>query len=199
MPPGASEYLENFNPIDRLEQLSIQLSTDVEMSELEQKIKERVRSQIDKNQREYYLREQLRSFTTNYPAMAATRSSRCVRKSRKRICPKKRRKSDTRDHRLERMPAVSAEATIVRNYIETVLAMPWHEKSEDNYDLDHAEAVLDADHYGLEHVKERVIEFLAVRSLTRTFPRRPVEPPSSVWSARPASARRASGSRSRGR
>ncbi|HLT21074.1 MAG TPA: endopeptidase La, partial [Thermomicrobiales bacterium] len=72
--------------------------------------------------------------------------------------------------RLERMPAVSAEATIVRNYIDTVLAMPWHEESEDNFDLDHAQAVLDADHYGLEHVKERVIEFLAVRALTQDMP-----------------------------
>ncbi|HAX23633.1 MAG TPA: endopeptidase La, partial [Chloroflexi bacterium] len=68
--------------------------------------------------------------------------------------------------RLERMPAVSAEATVVRNYIDTVMALPWTTQTEDNLDLDHAEAVLDADHYGLEQVKERIVEFLAVRKLT---------------------------------
>ncbi|MEZ4521457.1 MAG: LON peptidase substrate-binding domain-containing protein [Thermomicrobiales bacterium] len=165
------EYLENPNPIDRLEKLSIQLSTDVEMSELEQKIKERVRSQIDKNQREYYLREQLKVIHDELSGEAATRSSRSGSRSRKRPARGGGAEGRMREiTRLERMPAVSAEATIVRNYIDTVLSMPWHEKSEDNYDLEHAESVLNADHLDWSTSKERVIEFLAVRSLTQNLP-----------------------------
>ncbi len=165
------EYLENFNAVSRLEQLSIQLSTDVEMSELEQKIKERVRSQIDKNQREYYLREQLKVIHDELSGEGGNEIESLRKEVEEKKLPEEAHEKVMREiTRLERMPAVSAEATIVRNYIETVLAMPWHEKSDDNYDLDHAEAVLDADHYGLEHVKERVVEFLAVRSLTRHLP-----------------------------
>src|SRR5690606_28699922 len=67
--------------------------------------------------------------------------------------------------RLERMPTVSAEATVVRNYIDTMLALPWTNEPQDILDLEHAEAVLEEDHYGLEQVKERIIEFLAVRKL----------------------------------
>ncbi len=72
--------------------------------------------------------------------------------------------------RLERMPAVSAEATVVRNYIDTMLALPWTEQSEDILDLDRAEEVLNEDHHGLEQVKERIVEFLAVRKLTAEKP-----------------------------
>ena len=169
--PRRQQYLENFNPIRRLEQLSIQLSTDVEMSELEQKIKERVRSQIDKNQREYYLREQLKVIHDELSGEGGNEIEALRTQVEEKGLPEEAHEKVMREiTRLERMPAVSAEATIVRNYIETVLAMPWYEQSEDNYDLDHAEDVLDADHYGLEHVKERVIEFLAVRSLTQHLP-----------------------------
>ncbi|CAN5474916.1 endopeptidase La [soil metagenome] len=169
--PRRQQFLENFNPIDRLEQLSIQLSTDVEMSELEQKIKDRVRSQIDKNQREYYLREQLKVIHDELSGEGGNEIEALRKQVEKKGLPEEAHEKVLREiTRLERMPAVSAEATIVRNYIETVLAMPWHEQSVDNYDLDHAEAVLNADHYGLEHVKERVVEFLAVRALTKDIP-----------------------------
>ncbi len=165
------EFLENFNAVSRLEKLSIQLSTDVEMSELEQKIKERVRSQIDKNQREYYLREQLKVIHDELSGEGGNEIESLRKEVEEKKLPEEAHEKVMREiTRLERMPAVSAEATIVRNYIETVLAMPWHEQSVDNYDLDHAEAVLNADHYGLDHVKERVVEFLAVRSLTRHLP-----------------------------
>ena len=165
------EYLENFNPISRLEQLSIKLSTDVEMSELEQKIKERVRSQIDKNQREYYLREQLKVIHDELSGEGGNEIEALRSQVEEKNLPEEAQEKVLREiTRLERMPVVSAEATIVRNYIETVLTMPWHEQTEDNYDLDHAEAVLHADHYGLDHVKERVVEFLAVRSLTQDMP-----------------------------
>jgi len=165
------QYLENFNPIDRLEKLSVQLATDVEMSELEQKIKERVRAQIDRNQREYYLREQLKVIHDELSGEGGNEIEMLRERVIERGLPEEAAEKVMREiSRLERMPAVSAEATIVRNYIDTVLAMPWHEESEDNFDLDHAQAVLDADHYGLEHVKERVIEFLAVRALTQGMP-----------------------------
>ena len=165
------EYLENFDPISRLEQLSIKLSTDVEMSELEQKIKERVRSQIDKNQREYYLREQLKVIHDELSGEGGNEIEALRAQVEEKDLPEEAQEKVMREiSRLERMPAVSAEATIVRNYIDTVLTMPWHEQTDDNYDLEHAEAVLNADHYGLDHVKERVVEFLAVRSLTQHLP-----------------------------
>ena len=164
-------FLENFNPVDRLEKLSIQLSTDVEMSELEQKIKERVRAQIDKNQREYYLREQLKVIHDELSGDGGNEIESLREQVEEKDLPEEAEQKVLREiTRLERMPAVSAEATIVRNYIDTVLAMPWTEQSEDNYDLDNAETVLNADHYGLDHVKERVVEFLAVRSLTQDLP-----------------------------
>lgn len=161
------EYLENFDPVERLELLSVHLTTEVEMSELEQKIKERVRAQIDRNQREYYLREQLKVIHDELSGEGGNEIESLRQRVIEKDLPEEVVEKVNRElTRLERMPAVSAEATIVRNYIETVLAMPWNEMSDDILDLEHAQEVLDDDHYGLEHVKERIIEFLAVRALT---------------------------------
>ncbi len=165
------EYLENFDPTDRLENLIIQLTSEVEMAELEKKIKERVREQIDRNQREYYLREQLKVIHDELSGEGGNE----IQKLRDRIeeteLPEEVTERLLREvTRLERMPAVSAEATIVRNYLDTMMAIPWSEESEDNLDLDHAEEILNEDHYGLQQVKERIIEFLAVRALTRDNP-----------------------------
>ncbi len=161
------EFLENLNPASRLENLAVHLTTEVEMADLEQRIKNRVREQIDKNQREYYLREQLKAIHDELAGEGGNEIEALRQKIRDADLPEMVTDRLNKELlRLERMPAVSAEATVVRNYIDTVMALPWSGQSDDNLDLDHAEEVLDADHYGLEQVKERIIEFLAVRKLT---------------------------------
>jgi ATP-dependent Lon protease len=165
--PRRQQYLENLSPASRLEQLALHLTEEVEMADLEQRIKSRVREQIDKNQREYYLREQLKAIHDELSGEGGNEMDALRDKINERQLPEAVTDKLLKEVvRLERMPSVSAEATVVRNYIDTVLALPWTESTVDNLDLDHAEAVLDADHYGLEHVKERIIEFLAVRTLT---------------------------------
>ncbi|HUG16878.1 MAG TPA: endopeptidase La [Thermomicrobiales bacterium] len=159
-------YLEDLNPPHRLETLAIQLTTEVEMADLEQRIKNRVREQIDKNQREYYLREQLKAIHDELSGEGGNELEALRDKIRETGLPEAVTDRMMKEVvRLERMPSVSAEATVVRNYIDTMLALPWTKESEDLLDLDHAEAVLEEDHHGLEQVKERIVEFLAVRKL----------------------------------
>ncbi len=164
-------YLENFSPVSRLEMLAIQLTSEVEMATLEQKIKDRVREQIDKNQREYFLREQLKVIHDELAGEGGNEIEMLRERVRERGLPEEANEKLLKEiTRLERMPAVSAEATVVRNYIDTMLTLPWTEQSEDILDLEHAEAVLDEDHFGLEPVKERIVEYLAVRKLTSEKP-----------------------------
>jgi ATP-dependent Lon protease len=164
-------FLENLNPSNRLENLAIHLTTEVEMADLEQRIKNRVREQIDKNQREYYLREQLKAIHDELSGEGGNEIEALRQKIRDAGLPGEIVERMLKEvSRLERMPSVSAEATVVRNYIDTVLALPWTKQTEDILDLDHAETVLNDDHYGLEQVKERIIEFLAVRKLTEEQP-----------------------------
>jgi ATP-dependent Lon protease len=160
-------FLENLNPAARLENLAVHLTTEVEMADLEQRIKNRVREQIDRNQREYYLREQLKAIHDELSGEAGNEIEALRQKVREANLPENVTDRLMKEVlRLERMPSVSAEATVVRNYIDTVLALPWTQQTEDILDLARAEAVLEEDHYGLEQVKERIIEFLAVRKLT---------------------------------
>jgi ATP-dependent Lon protease len=165
--PSRQTYLENLNPATRLERIAVHLTTEVEMADLESRIKNRVREQIDKNQREYYLREQLKAIHDELSGESGNEIEALRQKINDAGLPEDVTERLQKEVvRLERMPTVSAEATVVRNYIDTVLALPWTKKTDDILDLVHAEQVLDDDHYGLEQVKERIIEFLAVRKLT---------------------------------
>ncbi|MFN8592461.1 MAG: endopeptidase La [Thermomicrobiales bacterium] len=159
--------LEIADPLRRLEHVAAHLATEIDVAALERRIKERVRDQIDRNQREYYLREQLKVIHDELGGENGNEfdllRARVVERG---IPPEISERVLKEIARLERMPGVSAEATVVRTYLETVLALPWHEASEDRLDLAEAEAILDADHYGLETVKERILDFLAVRKLT---------------------------------
>ncbi len=165
--PRRQQFLENINPAKRLEQIAVHLTTEVEMADLESRIKNRVREQIDKNQREYYLREQLKAIHDELSGESGNEIEALRQKINDAGLPEEIAERLQKEVvRLERMPSVSAEATVVRNYIDTVLALPWTQRSDDILDLVHAEQVLDDDHYGLEQVKERIIEYLAVRKLT---------------------------------
>jgi ATP-dependent Lon protease len=169
--PERQALLEQLDPLARLETLLVGMSSELDVLALEQRIKERVREQIDKNQREYYLREQLKAIHDELGGEGGNEIEALREKVRaKHLLADLEERLLKEVSRLERMPAVSAEATVVRNYLDWALALPWNEQSEDVLDLDVAERVLDDDHYGLEQVKERIIEFLAVRKLTSERP-----------------------------
>ncbi len=159
--------LEEQAPIKRLEEIAVHLSNETENALLEQKIKTRVREQIDKNQREYFLREQLRAIHDELGGEHGNEIETLRTRVNERGFPDDVREKVLKElARLERMPAVSAEATVVRTYMETLMALPWHERTEDCLDLGTAEEILDNDHFGLENVKERILDYLAVRKLT---------------------------------
>ena len=160
------DLLEMTDPLARLEKITVTLGNEIEILELEAKIRQRVRQQVDKNQKEYYLKEQLRAIQEELGHDMASE----VHELRERverlglpedIALKVGKELD----RLERMPPHSAELAVLRNYIDWILALPWQERTEDRLDMDFAQHVLDQDHYGLDKVKDRIIEFLAVRQL----------------------------------
>jgi len=160
------ELLETLNPLDRLEKICVILGNEIEILELEAKIRQRVRQQVDKNQKEYYLKEQLRAIQEELGHETMSEIEELREQVRaKGLPPEVDARVRKEVDRLERMPAHSAELIVLRNYIDWVLALPWQESTTDILDTRYAQRVLDEDHYGLERVKERIIEFLAVREL----------------------------------
>src|SRR5215218_5128765 len=158
--------LEMLDPVKRLEQIAVQMTGDLDVAALEQKIKDRVREQVEKNQREYYLREQLKAIHDELSGEGGNEIEALRTRILSRGVPAETEEKLLREvTRLERMPSVSAEATVVRTYLDTLISLPWTEKTEDQLDLDEAERILNDDHYGLEQVKERILDFLAVRKL----------------------------------
>jgi ATP-dependent Lon protease len=160
-------YLNLFPPTDRLERLAVLLTGEAELSDLETTIRSRVRQQIDKSQREYYLREQLKVIHDELSDESGSE----IEALRARIhaggLPEEAREKALREvNRLERTPSSSPEGGVIRSYLDWVLALPWNSRSEDTYDLVQTERILEEDHHGLEKVKERIVEFLAVRELT---------------------------------
>ena len=160
------ELLETLDPLARLEKICVSLGNEIEILELENKIRQRVRQQVDKNQREYYLKEQLRAIQEELGHDQASEVADLREKvSQKGLPAEIATKVNKELDRLERMPAHSAELVVLRNYIDWMLALPWQERTDDRLDMNFAQQVLDEDHYGLEKVKDRIIEFLAVRQL----------------------------------
>ncbi len=159
--------LEICDPLRRLESVAVHLAAEIDVAVLERRIKDRVRDQIDRNQREYYLREQLKAIHDELGGESGNEFDTLRARVAQRGMPAAAADRVTKEvSRLERMPGVSAEATVVRTYLDTVLALPWHERSEDQLDLLEAERLLDAEHFGLKAIKERILDFLAVRKLT---------------------------------
>ncbi|HKS71223.1 MAG TPA: endopeptidase La, partial [Ktedonobacterales bacterium] len=160
------EMLETLDPLARLEKVCVTLGNEIEILDLENKIRQKVRQQVDKNQREYYLKEQLRAIQEELGNDQAGEVAELREKIAAKGLPEEVAARVTKElDRLERMPAHSAELVVLRNYIDWVLALPWSERTEDRLDMKYAQKVLDEDHYGLEKVKERIVEFLAVRQL----------------------------------
>jgi len=154
---------ETFDPLERLEKICVIMGNEIEILELETTIRSRVRSQVDRTQKEFYLREQLRAIQEELGMETSTEAEELRSKLREKTFPaevaaKARKEID----RLERTPAQSAELAVIRSYIDWVLALPWIESSKDVFEIETTRRILDEDHYGLEGIKERIIEFLAV-------------------------------------
>ncbi|MBR6479099.1 MAG: endopeptidase La [Clostridia bacterium] len=163
------KILDEMHPITRLEKMCETLTSEIQMMELEDKIAAKVEQAVDDNQREYYLREQIRALSEE---LDGTDSADEIEEYRQKINSIEHISSKSRDKllkecsRLQKMGNGSpAEATVSRNYLDTVLNLPWDNETKDKLDLKHARKVLDADHYGLTAVKDRIIELLAVRRL----------------------------------
>lgn len=162
------EILEILDLKERIEKLSGHLTHELEILDIEKKIGSRVRKQIEKTQKEYYLREQIKAIQNELgekdEKMAETDEYR--KKIAEAGFPEEVEKKATKElERLEKMPAAAAEAVVIRNYLDWLLELPWSEVTEDRTDLDIVQQILDEDHHGLEKVKERIVEFLAVRQL----------------------------------
>ena len=160
------DLLETFDPLERLEKICVIMGNEIEILELESTIRSRVRSQVDRTQKEYYLREQLRAIQEELGMETSSEAEELrARLKEKSLPPEVMAKVRKEIDRLERTPAQSAEVGVLRSYVDWVLALPWNERSADHFDIEETRRILDEDHYGLEGIKERIIEFLAVRQL----------------------------------
>ena len=158
--------LETADIEKRLEGLMALMEGEVDLLEMEKKIRVRVKQQMEKNQREYYLNEQMKAIQKELGDMDDVPNE--IEELEKKIAnagmsKEAKKKADTELNKLKLMPTMSAEATVVRNYIDWMVNVPWKKKTKVSHDLKIAEQVLEAEHYGLEKVKERILEYLAVQ------------------------------------
>jgi len=158
--------LETADIEKRLEDLMTIMEGEVDLLEMEKKIRVRVKQQMEKNQREYYLNEQMKAIQKELGDMDDVPNE--IEELEKKIAnagmsKEAKTKADTELNKLKLMPAMSSEATVVRNYIDWMINVPWKKKTKVRHDLKIAEQVLEAEHYGLEKVKERILEYLAVQ------------------------------------
>ena len=163
--------LEELDVKARMHKLYAFLCKELEIAELEKSIAQEVRKQIEKNQREYYLREQIKVINKELGDGDERQAEIDEYKKQmegRDLPPEVTEKLNKELDRLAKMPPMMAESGVIRNYVETLLALPWGIYGKDNFDLKHAEKVLNKDHYGLEKVKERILEYLAVRALTKS-------------------------------
>ncbi|MEI6046360.1 MAG: endopeptidase La, partial [Chloroflexota bacterium] len=165
--PEKQALLEELDQQERLEKVGVILAGEIDMLELDSRIRNKVRQQIDKNQREFYLREQLKAIYDELGGELGNESAELRKRLDDKNLPNEIHEKMLKEvSRLERMSSASPESNVVRTYLDWVLSMPWNEATEDNLDVVHAAQVLDTDHYGLDRVKDRILEFLAVRQLT---------------------------------
>ena len=159
------QILEMFEVARRLEQLLQLLETEIDIMQVEKRIRGRVKRQMEKSQREYYLNEQVKAIQKELgDAEEGADLDELEKKIKAAHMPKEARaKAESELKKLKLMSPMSAEATVVRNFIDTLLALPWKKKTKVSTDLKNSEKILDADHYGLGKVKERIVEYLAVQ------------------------------------
>ncbi|HLR08546.1 MAG TPA: endopeptidase La [Bacillota bacterium] len=166
------DLLATENIVERMEKLVKLITDEKKILDLERKIDQQVKASMEKTQKEYYLREQLKTIQKELGEQDGKMGE--IAELQKRI-----ENSDMPQRivdvalkelgRYEKVPQSSAESSVIRNYIEWLLSLPWSEKTEDTIDIEQAQKILDQDHYGLEKVKERILEYLAVQKLTRSI------------------------------
>ncbi|HHY27660.1 MAG TPA: endopeptidase La, partial [Desulfitobacterium dehalogenans] len=161
--------LESLEVAERLERLAEIIMRENEILELERRIGLRVRKQMEKTQKEYYLREQMKAIQKELGDKDEKQAE--VEEYREKVAQAKlpeevEERALKEIDRLEKMPQASSEGTVVRTYLDWILALPWTNMSKDKTDIKRAEKILNEDHYGLEKIKERILEFLAIRKLT---------------------------------
>ena len=164
------EILEIQDPRERIEHIMSKIEGEIDLMQIEKRIRGRVKQQMEKSQREYYLNEQMKAIQKELGDMddAPNEIEDLQKKIEESGMPKEaREKADSELNKLKMMSPMSAEATVVRNYIDWLVSVPWKKKSKIRRDLAQAEKVLEEDHYGLEKVKERILEYLAVQQRVR--------------------------------
>src|SRR5438552_1395801 len=162
------ELLEIFDPVDRLTRAAEMLDIEIEKLNVDRTIQGRVKRQMERAQKEYYLNEKIKAIQKELGRGEKSEFDELKRKIETAGMTKDaHEKAIAELKRLENMPPMSAESTVSRNYLDWLLAMPWKKKSKEIRDLNYAQQVLESDHYGLEKIKERILEFLAVRRLVK--------------------------------
>ncbi len=169
--------LETFDPVQRLQRISILLGQELEVLELEDQIHNRVQSEVDRYQREMYLREQMKAIQSELGETDVWTQE--IAELRERISklelPEEVEARALKEvQRLSQMPPMSPEVGIIRTYLDWLLELPWSESSQDNLDLRHVARVLNRNHYGLKKAKDRILEYIAVRSLAAERQRQPI-------------------------
>jgi ATP-dependent Lon protease len=171
------DILETIDPTTRLQKVSVFLARELDVLEMEDEIHSKVHQEVDRSQREHFLREQMRVIQgelgeTDIFAQELTELRESVEK--KELPPEARAKVEKELARLASMPPMAPEIGIIRTYLDWILELPWLEKSDDNLDVRHAAKVLAADHYGLEKAKERILEYIAVKKIAPDSMRTPI-------------------------
>ena len=162
------ELLEIFDPIDRLTRVAEMLDIEIEKLNVDRTIQGRVKRQMEKAQKEYYLNEKIKAIQKELGRGEKSEIDELKKKIDSAGMTKDAHEKATAElKRLENMPPMSAESTVSRNYLDWLLAVPWKKKSKEIRDLKFAQQILESDHYGLEKIKERILEFLAVRRLVQ--------------------------------
>ena len=164
--------LEQTDPKIRLEELYGFIQSEIEIMRVEKKIRARVKRQMEKTQKEYYLNEQMAAIQKELGDRDDGRAELAELENqvkKKKLSTEAREKLNKELRKLKLMSPMSAEATVVRNYIDTVLSLPWNEYTTEKTDITYAEKILDKDHYGLDKVKDRILEYLSVRLLTESL------------------------------
>jgi len=163
------QLLEIFSPVERLNRLCDMLDVEIEKLNMDRAINSRVKRQMEKAQKEYYLNEKMKAIQKELGRNEKSEIDELKKKIESAGMPKDTLEKALQElKRLEMMPPMSAESTVSRNYIDWLLAVPWKKRSKEIHNIERAEKTLEADHYGLEKIKERIIEFLAVRQLVKT-------------------------------
>ncbi len=166
--PDKQKILEIISPSERLEKLYGMIKAEIEILQVERRIRSRVKKQMEKTQKEYYLNEQMQAIQKELGERDEFKSE--LQELETKIKNKKMSAEGTQRvkaefKKLKMMSPMSAEATVVRNYIDWIISLPWYEQTEDKLDITEAERILDEDHFGLKQPKERILEYLAVQKL----------------------------------